>query len=203
MEYSFKLNVGSETRIVGQEELQRYANSQGLTTVATGRCSWLFIFKLYLFETAYGIEAPLVVEEIKRLEVGKEGFGTKPATKFEREPLRGWWHKHFTGARFIAKNMANELAGGRMREIANEVFDPQKSPVVTREMISEWSRRVVREPIECRDREGRLTGEWIIFAKHGGSNYYLSLSTHDQGDQAIYDEIKTVCFSQFPCVFEK
>jgi hypothetical protein len=26
----------------------------------------------------------------------------------------------------------------------------------------------------------RLTGDWIIFAKHDGQNYYLDLATHEE-----------------------
>jgi hypothetical protein len=29
----------------------------------------------------------------------------------------------------------------------------------------------------------RLTGDWIIFGKHDGANYYLDLATHEDGTQ--------------------
>ncbi len=202
--YTFNVHNGAETRAVTQEDLSRYADLIGLSRAAPCRYSWLFALDLYVYEQTSGIEPMVIVEEIKRLESGSTGFGTKRAAQFQREPLRGFWHKHFFSARFIGQNLLNELRGGRLETIAREVFDPKRSPVVTNEMIREFSRRVVTEPIERRDAAGKLTGEWIIFAKHEGLNYYLCIATHTKdvlGDQAIHDRIKLVCLPQFPFLF--
>jgi hypothetical protein len=45
---------------------------------------------------------------------------------------------------------------------------------------------------------GKLTGEWIIFARHDGKNYYLCLNTHEAGDQFVYDRIMEHCVRDFP-----
>lgn len=79
-----------------------------------------------------------------------------------------------------------------------EVLDPNKSPVITEEMVKELAHRVTFEPIEERIREGRLTGEWIVFAKHEGLNYYLSLSTHKTDDETLIRNIREICLPQFP-----
>lgn len=65
-------------------------------------------------------------------------------------------------------------------------------------MIEELARRATTKHVERRDVEGKLTGEWLIFAKHGGENYYLSLNTHVAGDQFIYDRIMEHCPKNFP-----
>ena len=65
-------------------------------------------------------------------------------------------------------------------------------------MINELVRRVTNEPLEMRDAAKKLTGEWIVFLKHGGKNYYLCVNTHNAGDQVIYDRIMTHCVRDFP-----
>jgi len=44
--------------------------------------------------------------------------------------------------------------------------------------------------------EGKLTGEWIVFAVQGGTNYYLTLSRHGE-DEAIWHRTKA-CAAEFP-----
>ena len=78
-----------------------------------------------------------------------------------------------------------------------EIFDPNKSPVVTKEMINELSHRVVVESLEDRGANNKLTGEWIVFAKHQGQNYYLCLTNHESGDENIAQSIKSACVPQF------
>jgi hypothetical protein len=47
-----------------------------------------------------------------------------------------------------------------------------------------------------RANDGRLTGEWIVFAKQDGVNYYLTLGVH-QDDEAIWRRCKA-CAAEFP-----
>ena len=50
------------------------------------------------------------------------------------------------------------------------------------------------------------TGEWLIFSKHKGRNYYLSIASHSkthEGDKKLYEFIKNYCYSEFPFLFEK
>jgi len=47
--------------------------------------------------------------------------------------------------------------------------------------------------------DGRITGEWIVFAKYEGQNYYLSLATHDRTThQHIRQHIDAICVQEFP-----
>ncbi len=52
--------------------------------------------------------------------------------------------------------------------------------------------------LEERKNQGKLTGEWIVFAKHGSQNYYLTLDIHTAGDQKIHDEIRSMAYVEFP-----
>jgi len=95
-------------------------------------------------------------------------------------------------------NIQNALKGGKLEDVINDVLDPAKSPIITKEMISELAHRVAHESVEERANSNKLTGEWIVFAKEGGNNYYLCLNTHNAGDQQIADRIKEHCLREFP-----
>jgi hypothetical protein len=44
-----------------------------------------------------------------------------------------------------------------------------------------------------------LTGEWIIYARHVGQNYYLALATHDvQTHRDVRRQIEAICIQEFP-----
>jgi hypothetical protein len=76
-------------------------------------------------------------------------------------------------------------------------MDPAKSTVITQEMIDELTHRVIHEPVETRDAQKKLTGEWIVYLRHEGKNYYLCCNTHEAGDQFIYDRMEN-CVRDFP-----
>lgn len=98
----------------------------------------------------------------------------------------------------MAHNLLNQLADGRLKALVEKVFDPTKQTIITAELINELSHEIVAGTFEKREAQGKLTGEWIVFTKYSGQNYYLCLSAHNAGDQVIYDQIKSVCFHQFP-----
>ncbi|TBN42614.1 hypothetical protein EYE42_04100 [Paracoccus subflavus] len=81
--------------------------------------------------------------------------------------------------------------------MVQEIFDPSQ-PVITKEMIEKLAYRISHEPIQKRAEEKKITGEWIIFAKHCSRNYYLCLGTHESGDQYIFDRIMQYCTRCFP-----
>ena len=47
------------------------------------------------------------------------------------------------------------------------------------------------------------TGEWIIFDKEDGQNYYLCLARHTDGDEAIFGKLKQLVFPEFPFLERK
>jgi hypothetical protein len=47
----------------------------------------------------------------------------------------------------------------------------------------------------------RLTGQWIVFAKDSGRNFYLTLALHDETAEAIARRIHGCAFD-FPFVLE-
>ena len=43
--------------------------------------------------------------------------------------------------------------------------------------------------LKMRSKKG-LTGEWIVFQKYKGHNYYLTIGTHDEGDKNIFARVR-------------
>lgn len=195
----FNVHEGNATYRVENEELVEYAKLYGLEGLIPGRYSWLFVFNLMMLERKNGVEPFSIIDEIKNLEGVGPSRQTKAASEFKGPHLKGLWHKHFFAANpsLFAHNIQNQLAGGELEKLVEEIFDPKRSLVVTKEMISELSHRVVVESLEDRAADNKLTGEWIVFAKHQGQNYYLCTTNHDSGDESIAQSIKAACLPQF------
>jgi hypothetical protein len=168
------------------------------TAELAARMSELFLFDVYVLDAEFGVSPHEILSAISSLEQVEPLTGVKPATQFQYMPLKGLWHKHYFSARFLINNIVLELGKTGVEKRVNEVLDPAKSNVVTREIIKELARRVTHEPVETRDARKGLTGEWIIYLKHKGSNYYLCCITHEAGDQFIYDRIMEHCIRDFP-----
>jgi hypothetical protein len=154
---------------------------------------WLDIFIL----DEIGISPYHILSSIKELE-GEPPSGVKPATQFRNMPLKGLWHKHFFSTPFLGKNILLALGKDGVGKLVKEVIDPSKSSNITADMIDEISRGAVLDPFEARNASNKLTGEWIVYLRHEGKNYYLCCNTHDAGDQLIYDRIMEHCARDFP-----
>ena len=137
-----------------------------------------------------------ILEEIGALEGVKTArlSRTKPADEFTGRLLKGLWHKHYTQAQFMRESLARHWTRTRFRRLiknssgGREFFDAQA--------VSDLSEGFVQGYIE-RGSEGRLTGEWVVFAKQGDVNYYLTLGTHTEEDEAIWRRCKA-CAPEFP-----
>jgi hypothetical protein len=197
-QYNFNVHINDEIKLFTEIELGQYAESLGLKGSILGRCSWLFIMQLYLLSTLDGVDPSMIVSEIESIECNLSTVGTKPATEFKKLPLKGLWHKHYFSAKFIPQNLVNHHSRGRLQSLINEIMDPVEYPIVTRELINKVAYEVVTGAMESREADGKLTGEWIVFAKHSNQNYYLCLATHESGDDIIYNQIKSACFHQYP-----
>ncbi len=197
---AFDVHEGNSTYLVENEELAEYADLYGLKMLIPGRYSWLFVCDLMMLERKHGISPFSIIDEIKNLEGVGPSQQTKPDSQFNGAHLKGLWHKHFFAANLsiFAQNISNQLAGGKLRKLVEDIFDPNKSPVVTKAMFDELAHRVAVESLEDRASEGKITGEWIVFAKHQQQNYYLCLNTHKSGDENIAQSIKAACLPQFP-----
>ena len=199
MEIIFRIHDGDSLVEVRRDALAGIERLYGLDRFVAGRYSSLFLLNLLHLERIDGVDPWQVVAEIKHLEELAPSQQTKPASQFTRLPLKGLWHKHFMPAlpSVMAHNIVNYFGENGLKHLVDEVIDPRKSPVVTKEMIEELSHRVVVESLERRGAAGRLTGEWIVFAKENGQNFYLCVCSHKTGDESIASSIKA-CAVEFP-----
>jgi hypothetical protein len=183
---------------VSTEKLQAFRDLYIDDPDLAARMAELFLLDLYVMDYAFGIGPHEVLVSIKELEAGERPTGVKPATPFMYPPLKGLWHKHFFAAHFLVDNIILGLGKKGLEKLVEQVMDPKLSTTVTEEMVNELARRVTHEPVEARDAAGKLTGEWIIFARRGGKNYYLAINSHTAGDQTIYDRIVQNTARDFP-----
>ncbi|PLT18872.1 hypothetical protein CXP34_02425 [Ralstonia mannitolilytica] len=183
-------------------DLQRFADAIGLERAARGRYSAVILLELYARMMNPNIpgDPRKVVAEINALEGRCDPVGTKPASEFSHPPLKGLWHKHyfFDGLPSLVTNIRLGLGKTGTKRLVDEIFDPSVSEVITEEKINRLATEVVHGTLDRRREAQRLTGEWIVFARHNGENYYLCLGTHDSGDDAIFGKIRELCPLEFP-----
>jgi len=155
------------------------------------------------------IDTHSILDEIDYLEGYRSTSRTKKESQFVHPPLEPLWHKHFMTARHIMKNIGVRWSldrnGNRdldrlIQEVAKEAGnDPDLWPKLL-------AHRLVVEGYEDRastDGGYGLTGDWIVYGKHDGKNYYLDLASHEEGQNALalYRKLRNGCYAEFPFVF--
>ena len=120
---------------------------------------------------------------------------TKPAAPFKGAILAGLWHKHYSQASFIPKNLQNHWKANDFVErikliLKNEEF-------LTKQKAGEIAHAFVLDGYRERNQSHEITGEWIVFARQDEVNYYLTLGTHLEGDEAIWRRV-AACSGEFP-----
>ena len=190
---------------VTHEQLASFAELIGLTRAAPRRCSTVLILELYC-RVFFGFPAPgnpaKVVVEVSALEsLSNRPTGTREAEPFKRPPLLGLWKKHYLGEGIapMAKNMI--LATGKKQKGLRSIIKRHWNPATAHLPPQTISRNIADEIVGLyrkRSAASELTGEWLIFARHEGQNYYLCLARHDDGDSQILDRIVKGCVPEFP-----
>jgi len=101
--------------------------------------------------------------------------------------------------------------------IASEIVDERTSTNVEMKMIfkehdGEPFENIINDLIgllsigalDNRSTEGRMTGEWLVYAEIGNTRYILTMANHKEAnnqketDVNIYNRIKGICFGEFP-----
>jgi hypothetical protein len=147
-----------------------------------------------------------VLDELDFLDGVKRSSKAKSPEPFRHPLLRRFWHKHYSSARHIPRNIG--LRWGLDRG-GNQALD-QALAAIAREHGEDpdmWPRvlahRLTVEGYEAR--AGRLTGEWILYAMHEGRNYYLTLGTHKEGKdpEEPLSRLRRHCAAEWPFLFEE
>ena len=115
------------------------------------------------------------------------------------------WSMHFTSPRFLPKNLFNFLQikkGGRhfynAWDEAGRTSDSH-SQDIDEIVIKHPSHHIVFDPIEIKSISNEITGEWVMFHKHEGVNYYLTFAFHEEPNDGIYNRVvKAYRLDNFP-----
>lgn len=150
-----------------------------------------------------------VTDVIQQLEGVGRGICSKEGEPFRRLPLLGLWKVHFFDARFLFKNLTNHWGLAfddcpRFKALCSQInAEEERSP-----SKHGWQGRLAHELVvggyEKKARKKKLTGEWIIFAKHEGVNYYLCIAKHSTSadyDRKILALVRAFCITEFPFLF--
>lgn len=166
------------------------------------RVSDMLLRQLQLGVFDDSLHVQMVQEEIRALE-GKGKTRTRPADAFKGKHLVGLHKKHFYQTSLIGRNLQNEWKlqsgkSGKLREMIRRFWKKDSDPLTVSHQIANAFVKGLAE----RESRGDLDGEWLIFAKWGGKNYYLALAHHKDGDEQIRSAILDICGKQFPFVKE-
>lgn len=156
--------------------------------------------------SAERIDVFSVLDVLDHLEGIKTTSGTKEATPFRKPPLQGLWHKHFFSARHLIKNVGVRwnLGDGGNKDLSAMIESVAREYGENTDL---WpnvlAHRLVVEGFEERASRG-LTGDWIIYGKHQGENFYLDLATHDEGlaPERLLQKLRNGCLAEFPFIFK-
>lgn len=148
-----------------------------------------------------------VLHELDHLEGLRPTSRTKRESPFKGPHLQPFWHKHFFSSRQLINNIGIRwnLAGGGNKDLDRMILDVANAHGENSDQwIDQLVHRLVFDGYQERAARG-LTGDWIIYAKHQGKNYYLDLATHDEGtsERAVHlaKKLRDGCFAEFPFLF--
>lgn len=189
------------------QDLIRFAEFIGLERIVPDRYSVLLLLGLFGGFQSGGLNPAKVVREIESLEGLRKGSNLKPALPFKHAPLRGLWHKHYLkdGLPTMTENLLKGIRKYGIPKFKQQIADAQISGVdnfLTEQDCARLANEIANDVTwgnwERLAKSSALTGEWLIFAKHQGKNYYLCLGQHTSGDDILRSQIDAVCLKEFP-----
>lgn len=186
-----------------ESELASFINMIGLDRIAPGRYSLILVLHLFGGWKS-GFQGPeKIIREIEALEAGVS-TGLKAPIQNRHPPLKGLWHKHYLqdGLPSLAKNVQLALKKYGMPYFEQKISEAEEAGeerFMTAEDLMAVANDVVHGNLGRRREDEAMTGEWLLFAKHEGENYYLAVTTHDSSTHPqIRQQIDTICCHEFP-----
>jgi hypothetical protein len=141
-----------------------------------------------------------VVSQIEYLDRGTETT-MKKAEQFKGDVLGRFWHQHFWCENSLLVNMFKET--GLLDESNGQKFLSLFHRLANRKLrggLESLPGHLTIGALKSRsDRQG-LTGEWIIFAKHKGKNYYIDIAMHKEAEdqEKLLSKLKNSSQAEFP-----
>ncbi|OCH04010.1 hypothetical protein [Aliivibrio fischeri] len=182
---------------ISDEEFDKFECFSGVKWKINGEYSILFLADLMAFNELFNISSDDVLMTLNHYERGLNYSGTKSPSVFKRMPLKGLYHIHFYSPQYMTNNINIELGKNGLQDIISDVLDNYKDfPADKKAEI--MTERAISDSLEFRREKVKMTGEWVIYAKYKGKNYYLCLARHSDDDYAIRKRIEKHCFDKFP-----
>ena len=145
-----------------------------------------------------------IIEQINYLEGFEEKNRTKPPSEFQNKPLKGFWHKHLEGytEEKLETNFYNYI---KQKDSMNLLSENNKLYVIdSKQSLDKVIHHLVKQFYDYKNEKQLWTGDWLIYGKYNGENYYLMFSTHGKGrkdDNSIFNTMEAKCKNQFPFLF--
>jgi hypothetical protein len=170
------------------------------------RISIGFLCRLLLLHQTNGDELH-VLSAIDQLEGLSSGCRTKRPRRFRGEVLGRFWHKHFATSRHVLRNFGDWWGLGadgnaKLDTVINDVAERfGRQPDL-------WPGVLVHELVlggyEKRAGARKLTGDWIIYGRHHGRNYYLETASHLEAAEPLrlYEKLRGGSQAEFPFLFD-
>ncbi len=135
-----------------------------------------------------------ILEIIELIETSSDKNKRKP---FKSDLFKGLEHIHhgaYTSRGYSAvKNCVDYwYYKGALKENKKTEFQE-----LINESAQNLAGRMYQQAISSKSRKG-LNGEWLIYKRHEGKNYFLCLAKHDEGDELIYENKIRPCLLEFP-----
>jgi hypothetical protein len=141
-----------------------------------------------------------VIDEIRALECcSKYPSRTKKPAPFKGGLLNGLMHKHFISGNSIPINLMNHwLQNSESLNGAIETIFSQHQEGDIQLLASKIAHRLVVKGYEHKNAERSMTGDWIIYKRHNGHNYYLCTAKHGESNEEVYDRFAASAEAEFP-----
>lgn len=184
-------------------EIESFRQLTHLEQVVPGRYSFLLLLSLFGGWKSGTVDPYKVVREIRLLEIG-EASVLKPPIQNRYPPLKGLWHKHYLdqGLASLAMNVQKGLRMYGIPYMDQKIADAEaarETRYFTAEDVHALTADLVHGNLRRLREAAAMTGEWILFAKYEGKNYYLDITTHDQSlHDHVRKNIDSICCQEFP-----
>jgi hypothetical protein len=181
---------------VTSSEHEQEARSWLDLQLVSGRYSSLLVRQLTDMTEHRSGHVFLIIDEIALLEGAPHArpTGTKGA-----EPLTGiltgLMHKHYFQPGFVLKNVQNFVGSDRFGAMVKKVRANDDIP--EEQKINYLLHRATISGLEQKSQSRKLTGEWIVYKRYNKANYYFTLGSHTEDDQAILERVLALQ-SEFP-----
>ncbi len=207
---TYDVNVYQRFRVTPEEVAHFTENDIGFYGVDVSRISQFLKIQL----TAISKHGPYCSSNLTGIIQDLENVEGHPPPRrsdaFTEEPLKGLWKSHFFDPLFMVPNVFNHW---EIHKKKSKKFDRLVQKVQQEESLHPskvgWQGRLAHALVvdglnERSQKSKGLTGEWVIYAKHQGQNYYLCVSKHttpnSEQERQLHVFISTVLNEEFPHV---